>query len=102
MKRFTLLFITPFFVSIVLAQPKVADFGKIDKSDFEIKDCDFDPGADALALFDVGDIQFAFVQGVGWQSESEYHVRIKVLNKNDIDTVINNSDGVARFEILYK
>lgn len=84
MKNIALLSILLFFCLILTAQDKLPAFGKIDKTDFEITDCNFDPGAEAIALFDRGDLQFAFVDGVGWQSESEYHVRIKVLKSSGI------------------
>ena len=38
------------------AQKEVPSFGKIDKADLEMKDCDFDPGAVAVRLLDVGDM----------------------------------------------
>ncbi len=67
--------------SITFAQNKLPSFGKIDKADLEMKDCDFDPGAEAVVLIDYGFIKFGFVDPVGWQQESEYRVRIKILKE---------------------
>jgi hypothetical protein len=50
-----------------------------------MKDCDFDPGAEALVLLDVGDIQFAYIANNGWQAESVYRVRIKILKASALD-----------------
>jgi transglutaminase-like putative cysteine protease len=67
------------------AQEKILKYGSIDKADLEMKDCDFNPGAEALVLIDDGEIQFAYLQGVGWQSESVYRKRIKILKSSAID-----------------
>ncbi|MFM2326158.1 MAG: hypothetical protein RIR31_360 [Bacteroidota bacterium] len=84
MKKYSLLFIALLFCTIVNAQDKLPSFGKIDKSDLEMKDCDFDPGAEAVSLIDLGEIKFAYVQSVGWQSEAEYRVRIKILKASAV------------------
>lgn len=67
------------------AQDKLPSFGKIDKADLDMKDCDYDPGAEAVVLIDVGEIQFAYVQHTGWQSESNYRVRIKILKASAVN-----------------
>lgn len=66
------------------SQDKLPSFGKIDKADLELKDCDFDLGAEALVLIDMGDIEFVYRDGTGWVSESNYRVRIKVLKEKGI------------------
>ncbi len=85
MKKATLSAILFVYCFALLAQDKLPSFGKIDKADLEMKDCNFDQGAEALVLIDVGEIQFAIVQGIGWQSEAEYRVRIKVFKASAID-----------------
>lgn len=77
-----------FFSSILLtsqSQDKLSSFGKIDKTDMEIQDCDFDAGAEAYVLIDVGDIEFSYMQNTGWVSESNYRVRIKVLKEKGVN-----------------
>jgi hypothetical protein len=50
-----------------------------------MKDCDFDPGAEALVLIDVGEIDFSYFDNIGWMSETSYRVRIKVFKKSAVD-----------------
>ena len=42
----------------VMAQKSQPGFGKVDKADLEMKDCDFDKGADALVLIDYGNMYY--------------------------------------------
>lgn len=72
------------FFNIIHAQDKLPSFGKIDKADLEMKDCEFDPGSEAVVLIDLGEIMFDYFQNVGWQSTIEYRVRIKVLKASGI------------------
>lgn len=79
----TLVFSSILFIS--QAQDKLPSFGKIDKADMQMQDCDFDPGAEAYVLIDVGDIEFSYMQNNGWISESNYRVRIKVLKEKGVN-----------------
>ncbi len=74
-----------FFSALVFSQDKLPSFGKVDKADLELKDCEFDPGAEAFVLIDVGDISFTYFPNIGWVSESNYRVRIKVLNAKGVN-----------------
>jgi transglutaminase-like putative cysteine protease len=87
MKKISLTALMLLFCSaIAIAQNKIPAFGKIDKADVEMKDCDFDPGAEAVVLIHDGEVRFVYVQGGGgWQSESIFRTRIKVLKSNAID-----------------
>lgn len=84
MKRLALACLSLLFIFITNAQDKIPSFGKIDKADLEMKDCDFDPGSEAVVLIDQGEIAFNYVQNVGWQSITAYRVRIKVLKESAI------------------
>lgn len=53
-------------------------FGKIDKSEIELKECEFDKNAEAVVLFDVGKFTTNFTGGTIF-SEIEVHTRIKIL-----------------------
>jgi Domain of Unknown Function with PDB structure (DUF3857) len=64
------------------AQDKLPSFGEIDKADLEMKDCGFDPGAEAVVLLSVGEIQYAYLQNSGWLLEGEYRFRIKILKES--------------------
>ena len=58
-----------FFLSVnckIYAQDKLPAFGKIDIVDLEIQDCSFDPGAEAMILLDIGEIEFNYINNIGW------------------------------------
>lgn len=84
MKRTITIFLCLLFIWSVQAQDKLPAFNKIDKADLEMKDCDFDPGAEAFVLIDVGEIEFAYADGMGWFSESTFRIRIKVLKEKGV------------------
>jgi len=84
MKKITAIFFFLLLNYLSQAQDKLPSFGKIDKADLEMKDCDFDPGAEAIQLIDVGDIQFSY-SNAGWQAESNYRVRIKILKASALE-----------------
>jgi hypothetical protein len=80
------LFFYFFSVSFMLhAQDKLPSFGHIDKADLEMNDCDFDPGAEAMVMLDVAEIDFSYEQNAGWVSETNYRMRIKVFKKSAVD-----------------
>src|SRR5688572_29436754 len=73
------LFITFLFSLSLTAQSQkeknIPEWGKIDKSDLELSECDFDKNAEALVLFDVGELH-----GYGYgPMELRRHIRIKIL-----------------------
>jgi Domain of Unknown Function with PDB structure (DUF3857)/Transglutaminase-like superfamily len=84
MKKITLIFSSLLLFLATTAQDKIPKYGTIDKADLEMKDCDFDPGAEAVELLDVGEIQYAYIQSEGWQSEANYRIRIKILKASAI------------------
>lgn len=59
-------------------------FGKVEKSELEMKECDFDKNAEALVLFDVGTLSCTINPG-GVFFEMSRHVRIKILNDKGLD-----------------
>ena len=93
MKRFVLC--SGFLMSVIFlhAQENIPAYGKIDKTDLEMKDCDFDPGAEAILLLDIGEIDFNYFQGSGWVSESSYRVRVKILK----ETAVNRGEIKLRY-----
>src|SRR5687768_8634945 len=56
----------------------VPGFGKVDKADLEMKDCDFDSKANAVVLFDVGE-QYCDLSTIANTTQIERHIRIKIL-----------------------
>lgn len=94
MKRLSALFFLLFLSLYLHAQDKIPAFGTIDKADLEMKDCDFDPGAEAVVLLNVGEVQYAYIRSEGWVLESEYRVRIKILKASALDK--------ANIKIIYR
>ncbi|MBO9572398.1 MAG: hypothetical protein J7497_09350, partial [Chitinophagaceae bacterium] len=59
------------------ADKKAPSFGKIDKSDLEMKTCDFDADAEAVILSDYGQDILDYRNGL--YQEFQRHIRIKIL-----------------------
>ncbi len=72
------------FIYTIKAQENLPSYGKIDKADLQMQDCSFDPGAEALILLDIGEIEFNYINNIGWVSESRYRIRIKVLKEKAV------------------
>lgn len=56
-------------------------FGKVEKADLEMKECDFDKNAEAMVLFDKGQLDYILGSGINL----ERHIRIKILNDKGKD-----------------
>lgn len=78
-----------------LAQKGQPAFGKVDKADLEMKDCDFDKGADALVLIDYGSMYYdrGTVGFSDFKTVYERRTRIKILKEKGI--------AQADFELSY-
>ena len=85
MKNSVFIFLFLSFNWVIQAQDKIPAFGKIDKAELEMKDCSFDPGAEAVVLLDIGEIEFNYFENIGWVSESSYRIRIKVLKEKAVN-----------------
>lgn len=76
-----------FVVSLTVSAQKTKDipsFGKVDKSELELKECEFDKNAEAMVLFDVAELACNIVGGdifIGY----DRHVRIKILKEKGLD-----------------
>ncbi|MBK0379756.1 DUF3857 domain-containing protein [Mucilaginibacter segetis] len=82
-KTFTFLSLC-FFTLFVKAQtpaPTVQDYGKIDIADLELKSCDFEKDANAMILFDEGNVFYDHNLDLAM----ERHKRIKIFNDNGKD-----------------
>jgi hypothetical protein len=62
----------------------VPGFGKVEKADLELKTCDFDDKAEAVVLFDVGELYFD-LSSMASSMQFERHVRIKILKAKGKD-----------------
>jgi Domain of Unknown Function with PDB structure (DUF3857) len=61
--------------------PDLPPFGKVEKADLEMKQCDFDDKAEAMVLVDDGQLEYIFNRGMVFQKR----VRIKILNDKGRD-----------------
>ncbi len=59
----------------------IQEFGKIDNKDLELKSCDFEPDANAMILFNKGDVYY----DSNFNITAEYHKRVKIFNDNGKD-----------------
>lgn len=66
-------------INSLAAQEYVHEFGKYSNADFDLTDCPFDPGANAIVIYDIGESSFA-------ESENNLYVifqksyKVKILN----------------------
>ena len=77
MKKTYISLLLLFLSGYVSAQSELQDWGKIEKSDLEMKECSFDKEADAMVLFDKGELYFSDKLDI----YLKYHRRIKVFNE---------------------
>ena len=56
-------------------------FGNVEKADLEMKECDFDKNAEAMVLFDKGQLDYLLRGGI----DLERHIRIKILSDKGKD-----------------
>ncbi|MEZ4891801.1 MAG: hypothetical protein R2778_02155 [Saprospiraceae bacterium] len=63
--RLPLLVVLIAFSFNIHAQELFSKFGDISKSDLDISECTFDPGASALVLYDYGEGSFNFTYSKG-------------------------------------
>jgi hypothetical protein len=80
-------FLSSFFLSTSLFAQK--DFlpkaGQIDKESFEMAGYSADSTADAVVLYDYGNVEFSYQEGVGIVLNFKYRVRIKILKESALD-----------------
>lgn len=70
-------------VYALYAQDKVDDFGKINKAELENKTCAFDPDADAVCLYDLGEVFYNFTART-IDLNASFRKRIKILKDNGV------------------
>ena len=83
MKSLPLLLLLVVAISTLAQQKPTSAFGKVEKAELEIKQCEFDKNADALVLFDVAEVYCNFNPnslGDAITTQFERHVRIKILS----------------------
>lgn len=63
---------------------EIPDFGKIDKSDLEMKNCDFDKDAEAYKLLDIGSVNYERGKEF-FRLHTVRRIRIKILKEKGIE-----------------
>ncbi|MEJ8819073.1 DUF3857 domain-containing protein [Lacibacter sp. H407] len=63
---------------------KIPSFGKIDKAEFESKECSYDKEAIAEYLLDVAEVRYYFTSS-DFVNETTNRIRIKILNEKAVD-----------------
>lgn len=85
MKKFLTLAAVLVSATLFAQQEKdVPAFGKVEKAELELKECDFDKNAEAMVLFDVGELYFD-ISGGNPTMELVRHIRIKILKDKGLD-----------------
>jgi hypothetical protein len=78
-----------FLCASVFAQKDVPAFGKVEKADLEMKECAFDKDADAMVLFDVGEVfcnlNLTSAMSVPLTTALARHVRIKIFTEKGLN-----------------
>lgn len=77
---FTLLLSLP-LIGQIQSEKNISAWGKIEKADLESKDCDFDHNAEAVVLFDAGELVSNDLESL----EFRRHIRIKILNDKGLN-----------------
>ncbi|HNL65233.1 MAG TPA: hypothetical protein PKL81_09075, partial [Ferruginibacter sp.] len=74
------------FSCAAYAQKGLPGFGKVDKADLEMTDCDFDKGAEAMVLIDYGNTYYdrGTVGFSTFKTVYERRTRIKILKESGI------------------
>lgn len=71
-----------FVVNILSAQEYIHEFGKYSKEEFELKECAFDPSAEAVVIYDIGR---SFFLKSNFDIIFQRRFKIKVFNKAGLD-----------------
>ncbi|WP_462248740.1 DUF3857 domain-containing protein [Ferruginibacter sp.] len=86
MKKYILFLLIISTAAIAFAQKEIPAFGKVDKADLEMKDCDFDKGAIAVKLIDWGNTYYD--RGTAgfslFKTVFEKRTRIKILKEKGL------------------
>src|SRR6185436_15683876 len=84
MKRYYILILLLSSLQISAQYRKLPDFGKVDVSELQLKECSFDKNSSAMVLFSEGESLFKLDLNVTNPvfRQTEYHVRIKIFNKD--------------------
>ena len=69
---------------LIYAEKDLPDYGKIDKADLQLKECEFDKDAEAYNLISYGDVHYT-IAGEDFNIVTERRSRIKILKDKGLD-----------------
>jgi len=84
MRKHTLGLLLLFACTTVFAQKELPAYGKIDKADVLLKECEFDKDAEAYTLLDYGDVYYNIV-AENFNIITNRRTRIKILKEKGLD-----------------
>ncbi len=110
MKVILIVFLSLLQSTLILCQNKIPAYGKIDKGDFDIKECSFDKGAEAIKLIDWGMLYYdRGNEGISiFKTIYEKRLRIKILNEKGLSYANvsipyygnNNNEKILKIEAI--
>ncbi|HEY5464088.1 MAG TPA: DUF3857 domain-containing protein [Hanamia sp.] len=83
MKKQILTFLLLFISLIIFAKTELPEYGAIDKTDLQLKECEFDKDAIAYQLMSAGDVYFKVIEG-NFNIITERRIRIKILKDSGL------------------
>lgn len=84
MRKLTLTSLLILSTSIIFAQKEIPSYGKIDKADLQLKECEFDKDAEAYKLLSYSDVHYDIV-GDDIEIITDERTRIKILKDKGLD-----------------
>ena len=84
MRKLTLTSLLILSASIIFAQKEIPSYGKIDKADLQLKECEFDKDAEAYKLLSYSDVHYDIV-GDDIEIITDERTRIKILKDKGLD-----------------
>lgn len=83
MKKQAIIFLLLFISLAIFAKIKLPEYGAIDKSDLQLKECEFDKDAAAYQLVSAGDVYYRVIGG-DFNIITERRIRIKILKDSGL------------------
>jgi len=83
MKKQVLTFLFLFISLVIFAKTELPEYGAIDKTDLQLKECGFDKDAVAYQLMSAGDVYFKVIEG-NFNIITERRIRIKILKDSGL------------------
>ena len=93
MRKHALTILLLFNSILIFAEKDLPAYGKIDKADLQLKECEFDKDAEAYNLISYGNVHYT-VSGEDFNIVTERRSRIKILKEKGLDDVLLTGGGI--------